>query len=106
MIIILDRSDLTGRYATVPQQAPLLDLEPWDFWATNELPEKIYDAAHLVIITDKEERKYRVFKDDTNVFETNILYSLHLLEMWLVRSINILLRDVAPEEDDAIHQED
>jgi len=106
MIIILDRSDLTGRMAEVPKMAPLLDLESWDFWATDQLPEKIYDAAHLVILTDKEEQEYRVFKDDTNVFETNILYALPRLEPWLNKAINILVGYTAPEEDDAVHQED
>lgn len=99
MIIILDKTEVVGHWATVAHNAPLKDLDATDVLNKDQVTMSLFDHATLFIVTDAEYSEFKVFKDDQGVFEVGKVYTTGEIGGWTWLYISRWLSSLKIEDD-------
>lgn len=98
MIIIIEKSEVIAHRVSIVHEAQLSDLEVDDLIKSDRLTWNIIAMCDLLIVTEKEARKFRVFKDPYDIFDIGKIYDLNILEVMLRDYTNAWLWRISPND--------
>lgn len=91
MIIIIEKGEVIANRVSIVHQASIEHVGVEDLVKSDRLTLQTVALCDLLILTDKEEKKFRVFKDRYCIFELDKVYKLDQLEKWLRNYCNVWL---------------
>ena len=93
MIVILEKSEIFGNRASVAREAPLEELDLLDVLSREQLTLQSVQYCNLLIVTDRLNNVFRIFKDRYDIFgvfeeiNDSVLFPMEKLN-WLIDSYN------------------
>ena len=93
MIVILEKSEIYGNRASVARLAPLEELDILDVLSRDQLTLQSVQYCNLLIVTDRLNNVFRIFKDRYDRFgafeeiNDSVLFPMERLS-WLFESYN------------------